>query len=79
MLGRTVARHRLGGGGLPLPLPMHPWACPGERRACPSVLAPVPSGALKGKRRPQQRLDRRLEEVAKAVAKGAGTVGYKCH
>ena len=34
------------------------------------------SEALEGKG-PQRRLDRRLEEVAKAV--GAVTVGYKCH
>ena len=36
--------------------------------------------ALEGKgaqRRPQRRLDRRLEEVAKRL--GAVTVGYKCH
>ena len=36
--------------------------------------------ALEGKgsqRRPQKRLDRRLEEVAKRL--GAVTVGYKCH
>ena len=38
-------------------------------------------GALEGKgpqRRPQTRLDRRLEEVAEAVGGGAVTVSYKC-
>ena len=48
-----------------------------QKRGGGAMLWGSPGDALEGKgprRRPQKRLGRRLEEVAKAV-----TVGYKCH